>query len=53
MLGKKYASYIYDYFMNEYLFRKTPEGERTGTYYHFDHRQGVFEAAGDNRFIFM
>lgn len=48
-LGRKYASYTYDYLMNEYVFRNL-KNQRPGTYYHYNRFKGKIEPAGNNRF---
>lgn len=35
-LGKKHASYLYDYFMNQYIAQHLPAGEVLRYYYHFN-----------------
>lgn len=48
-LGRKYASYTYDYVMNEYVFRNL-KNHRPGRYFHYNRFKGKLEPAGDNRF---
>jgi hypothetical protein len=35
-LGKKHASFVYDYFMNQYIVQHLPPGEMLQYYYHFN-----------------
>lgn len=53
MLGEKYAGYIYDYMLNEYIYRNFPQGERPKSYYTFNPQTRVISPARDDRFIFM
>ncbi len=53
MLGEKYAGYIYDYMLNEYIYRNFPQGERPKSYYTFNPQTRVIAPARDDRFIFM
>lgn len=53
MLGEKYAGYIYDYLLNEYIYRNFPAGQRPKTYYTYNPQTRVISPAKDNRFIFM
>jgi hypothetical protein len=48
-LGRKYASYTYDYLLNEYVFRNR-KGADPGNYYHYNRFKNRIESAGDNRF---
>jgi hypothetical protein len=53
MLGEKYAGYIFDYLINEFVFRNFPENQRPGVYMHFDPNYNTLAPAGNERFIFM
>ena len=53
MLGEKYAEYIFDYLINEFVFRNFPENQRPGVYMHYDHEYRILTPAGSDRFIFM
>ncbi len=53
MLGEKYAGYIFDYLINEFVFRNFPENQRPGVYMHYDHEYRILTPAGNDRFIFM
>lgn len=53
MLGEKYAGYLFDYFLNEHIYRSFPEGDRPKTYLHYDRQRKLFYPAGDDRFIFL
>jgi len=35
-LGKKHASYLYDYFLNQFIAARLPKGESMYYYYHYD-----------------
>ncbi len=48
-LGHKYASYTYDYILNEYVFRNL-KNHKPGRYFHYNRFKGRLESAGDNRF---
>jgi len=48
-LGRKYASYTYDYLLNEYIFKTSKS--TPSTYYHYNRFENRLEEAGDNRFI--
>lgn len=48
-LGRKYASYTYDYLMNEYVFRHL-KNHKPGRYFHYNRFKGRLEPAGENRF---
>jgi len=52
-LGEKYAEYVFDYLLNEYIYRHAPDDKKPGVYYHYDHRLKNLYPAGDDRFIFM
>ena len=53
VLGKTYAGYVFDYLMNEYVFRNFSPGKRPKAFLHFDSETGKVYPAGDNRFIFL
>lgn len=53
LLGAKYAGYIFDYLINEYVFRNFPENQRPGVYMHYDLDYHNLTPAGNDRFIFM
>jgi hypothetical protein len=53
MLGEKYAGYIYDYMLNEYIYRNFPQGQRPKSFYTFNPQTKVISPAKDDRFIFM
>jgi hypothetical protein len=53
LLGTKYAGYIFDYLLNEFVFRNYPENQRPGVYMHYDRNSRNLTPAGDDRFIFM
>ncbi|MGB4285108.1 MAG: hypothetical protein WBJ48_10380 [Bacteroidales bacterium] len=48
-LGRKYASYTYDYLLNEYIFKSSKSVP--STYYHYNRFKNKLEEAGDDRFI--
>jgi len=52
-LGMKYAEYLYDYFMNAYIFEKFPAEKEPAMYLHFDHKRRITYPAENDRFIFM
>jgi len=53
VLGQKYAGYIFDYLINEFVFRNFPENQRPGVYMHYDPNYNTLTPAGSDRFIFM
>jgi len=53
MLGEKYAGYIYDYTLNEYIHWNFPAGERPRSYYTYDLLTRTVAPAKDQRFIFI
>lgn len=52
ILGEKYAGYIFDYLLNEYVHRNMGN-VRPKTYFHYDKQFKSLYPAGDERFIFM
>lgn len=52
-LGQKYAAYLYDYFLNSYIFEKYPANKEPEIYLHYDHKRKVTYSAEDDRFLFM
>jgi hypothetical protein len=53
MLGEKYAGYIYDYMLNEYIHRHFPDGERPKIYFSFDPSTSAVSPAKEERFTFI
>ena len=53
ILGRKYAGYIFDYLINEYVFRNFPANHRPNIYFHYNRIYKSLSPAGDDRFIFM
>ena len=53
ILGEKYAGYIFDYMLNEYVYRNIGNGIRPKSYFHYDKQTKALYPAGDDRFIFM
>lgn len=53
MLGEKYAGYLFDYLLNEYIFRNYPEDTGPNVYLHYDRQNKTIYPARDDRFIFM
>jgi hypothetical protein len=53
ILGKKYAGYVFDYMLNEYVYRNIGNGIRPKTYFHYDKQARALYPAGEDRFIFM
>lgn len=49
-LGKKHASYLFDYFMNHYVAARLPEGENMFYYYHYDRQRRYVTPVEDERF---
>jgi len=52
-LGEKYAGYLYDYMLNEYIHRNNPDDRRPGTYFSYNPLTRTLSPARDDRFIFM
>lgn len=52
-LGERYAAYIYDYIMNQYIYFKFPEGKQPKVFLTYDHDAGVLGLAGEERFLFL
>lgn len=52
-LGEKYAGYLYDYLLNEYIHKNFPAGQRPKNYLTFNPETRIISPAKDNRFIFM
>lgn len=52
-LGEKYAGYLYDYMLNEYIHRNTAETQKPKTYFSFNPVTRTLSPARDDRFIFM
>jgi len=48
--GKRNASYLFDYFMNQYITYKLPDGEDPIDYFHYNRFQHSIAPAGDERF---
>jgi len=50
--GNDNASYIYDYFLNDYIYKKYT-GTKKPKYLHYNSQTGKISPSGYNRFIFM
>ena len=50
-IGRTYASYIYDYLLNVFVFENMPEGQRPTYYIHYNRWANMFEPAYQDRFI--
>lgn len=50
-LGKKYAGYLYDYFLNRHISNELPEGTYPDTWYHLDQNSGKLIRDWDDFFI--
>ena len=50
--GSLNASYIFDYFLNDYI-QRNYHGKHPLKYYHFDKNSSTIKPAAYNRFIFM
>ncbi len=53
VLGEKYAGYVFDYILNEYVHRNISNNIRPKTYFHYDPQIKALYPAGDDRFIFI
>ena len=49
-LGKRHASYLYDFFMNQYIAKHMPDGMKSEDYYHYNPTNKHLSPADDNRF---
>ncbi len=49
-LGHKYASYTFDYLMNQYIFKNYPHNSKPDIYLHFDRFSGKLQRADEERF---
>jgi hypothetical protein len=54
ILGRKYAMYFNDYFLNRYLLQNMPAGYEAEEYYHYSPQSGKFYPIEEQyRFIEM
>ena len=53
ILGKRYAGYAYDYFMNEYISDNFPLGKERRSFMRYNRENRTIDPAEDNRFIFL
>jgi len=53
ILGKRYASYTYDYIMNEHLTENFPLGKERRVFMRYNPWNNTLDAAGSNRFVFI
>ncbi len=51
--AKKHANYLYDFFLNRYLYFNSSGKNEKYVYYTFDREKRKIEPARDNRFIFI
>ncbi|MCF8367042.1 MAG: hypothetical protein K9H16_14730 [Bacteroidales bacterium] len=51
--GERYAGYIFDYIMNQYIFFNFPDGNIPDIFLSYDHESGMLFPAGDRRFLFL
>ena len=49
-LGRKYASYSFDYILNNYIYSSYPKNSKPGRYLHYNRFTGKLESAGDEHF---
>jgi len=49
-LGKIHASYLYDFFLNQYIAYHLPHGYETNVYYHYNRFSRIFIPTEDERF---
>jgi hypothetical protein len=50
MLGKKYAGYLYDFYLNQYIARNLPKGEEMVDYFHYSRKRNMIMSAYEERF---
>src|ERR1035438_4076049 len=48
--GKKNASYLFDFFLNQYIAFHMPDGQDPMDYYHFNRFRHFITSAGDEKF---
>ncbi|MCD4664517.1 MAG: hypothetical protein K8R68_04535 [Bacteroidales bacterium] len=53
ILGKRYAGYTYDYFMNEYITENFPAGTKRRYYMRYNRENKSLDPASRNRFVIM
>jgi len=53
MVGRKYASYVFDFLMNRYIYFGLPPNRKSAIYFTYDRATGKLSPAGENRFIFL
>ncbi len=53
ILGKRYAGYAFDYFMNEYISDNFPLGKERRSFMRFNRENRTIDPTEDNRFIFL
>lgn len=51
--GERYAGYVFDYIMNQYIYFNLPDQNPPKTYLSYDHDAGVLFPAEDRRFLFI
>lgn len=51
ILGRKYASWVTDFFINEYIRGELPEGLEPEVRYSYDHENGKLRRSYDDRFL--
>jgi hypothetical protein len=49
-LGRKYASYSFDYILNHYIYTSYPKNHKPDRYLHYNRFTGKLESAGDEHF---
>ncbi|HPS74550.1 MAG TPA: hypothetical protein PLD52_09685 [Bacteroidales bacterium] len=49
-LGKRHASYLYDFFLNQYIAYKMPEGQAPYWYFHYNRFSKSLEIVEDDQF---
>jgi len=51
--GERYAGYVFDYIMNQYIYFNLPDQNPPKTYLSYDHDAKVLFPAEDRRFLFL
>lgn len=51
LVGKKYASYFYDYMLNVKIFEQMPKGQKPNYYMHYEYKNGRIYPIYDDMFI--
>jgi hypothetical protein len=53
VLGSRYAGYVFDYLMNDYIMTHFPAGKKRNFYMHFNRLNNTLDPTSEERFIIM